>query len=165
MEFIFENPWLLFIVIGIITSIFNKATGNQGKQKGRQQRQPIQPQKDVNHSNSSPRREAKKNDALPAIPIPKKVINNIEKEYAERKKQAEETLHALKDTKRTLENKTQSFQTVSVRRSRRSDFISKKEEKPAFTIEKQKLAEGVVWAEILGPPRALNPHKSIRQKR
>ncbi|KOP83494.1 hypothetical protein ACFFHH_09715 [Cytobacillus solani] len=163
MEFIFENPWLLFIVIGIITSIFNKLTGNQGKQKSRPQRQPIQPQKGANHSTSSPIREVKKNEALPAIP--KKVINNIEKEYAERKKQAEETLHSLKDKQRALENKTQSLLAVSERGSMRLDFNSEKDEKPSFLIEKQKLAEGVVWAEILGPPRALNPHKSIRQKR
>lgn len=159
MDFLFENTWLIFIVIAIFTSLLNKAKGNQGKQNSRQ-RQPIQPRNVANQQKSGPIQEARNHDVTPVIPK-----RNIEKEYADRKKQAEEQMQVLKDKQKVLEKSAQSLQAASAMRSKRVDSSPKKEGKPAISIEKQKLVDGVVWAEILGPPRALSPHKSIRQQR
>lgn len=159
MEFLFDNLWLFAVVIGIITSLFNKAKGGQGKQNDRP-RQTVQPKNAANQQKGRPVQEARNKDVPPVMPR-----NNIEKEYSDRKKQAEEQLQALKDKQKDLVNTGQSLQMAPSRGSSRLDSVPYKEKKTAFSIEKQKLADGVVWAEILGPPRALNPHKSIRQKR
>lgn len=161
MEFLFENPWLIFIVIGIITSLFNKAKGGQGKQNNRPQRQPVQQKSTANQQEIRPVQEGRNKDVPPVMPK-----KHVEKEYADRKKQeAEAQLQALKNKQNELINTRNSLQMNSPRGSSRLDSIPYKEKKTAVSIEKQKLVDGVVWAEILGPPRALNPHKSIRQKR
>lgn len=160
MEFLFENPWLIFILIGIITSLFNKAKGGQGKQNNRPQRQPVQQKNTVNQQEIRPVQEVRDINVTPVIPR-----KNVEKEYSDRKKQAEAQLPALKDKQKDSMNTANSLKMDLPRGSSRLDSVSYKEKKTAVSIEKQKLVDGVVWAEILGSPRALNPHKSIRQKR
>ncbi|MGN7399697.1 hypothetical protein ACTHO0_07550 [Cytobacillus praedii] len=159
MEFLFENLWLFAVVIGIITSLFNKAKGGQGKQTNRP-RQSVQPQSAANQQKGRSQQEVRNKNVPPVMPK-----NNIEKEHSVRKKQAEEQIQALKDKQKDLVNTGQSLQMAPPRGSSRMDSVPYKEKKTALSIEKQKLADGVIWAEILGPPRALNPHKSIRQKR
>lgn len=86
----------------------------------------------------------------------------LEQQYTELKQAAEFSqpsvkLEPKKDKQETSLNKMESKKTNVIK--------DQKVNHPSFTPSNQDIIDGVIWAEILGPPRALNPHSPRRLTR
>lgn len=158
MEILFENPLILIVLIGIISSLFKKA-------KGERPESPIpRPRQRPHHRQSAePERAAMETSVEEALKEERQRQaereSRIEQENRKRKQQAEESMRALQNQRR----EAHSFRETA---SRPVELPAegKKEHGGRFTPEKQVLIDGIIWSEILGPPRAKNPHRSIKQK-
>ncbi|QED48684.1 hypothetical protein [Cytobacillus dafuensis] len=142
MESLFDFPIVFIIaIIGYIFSLFNK------KKKDNQQQH-----KNI-HSKRTPIPAQTFDQMLKKKPIQEKPHspNTLEAEYAEQKKQAE-----------TL---TERLQTVPSLPIKHSASLLQKGARSSFSPSQKQLVDGIIWSEIIGPPRALNPHKSMRIKK
>ncbi|MBS4191344.1 hypothetical protein KHA94_14235 [Bacillus sp. FJAT-49705] len=142
MEGLFEFPIIIIIaIIGYIFSIFKKRKkDNQGQHKNiHSKRTPI-PAYTFDQMSKKTQIQEK-----PLSP------NKIEAEYSERKKQAEDLIEQL-----------QIVQTLPIEHS---DSFLQKGTNSSFSPSQKQLVDGIIWSEIIGPPRALNPHKSMRIKK
>ncbi|UQX54382.1 hypothetical protein M5V91_00185 [Cytobacillus pseudoceanisediminis] len=86
----------------------------------------------------------------------------IEEEYRQRKQQAEESMKALQNQRRAAERKASKI----AKTASNTNAEHRKEPSGAgsFEFRKQSLADGIIWSEILGPPRSKNPHRSLNRK-
>ncbi|MBP2241672.1 hypothetical protein J2Z40_002244 [Cytobacillus eiseniae] len=152
MEFLMDNPFILFIIIAMLSSMFGKG---KGKNQQNQQKQ----------NQSRPRQAPVQSN--PIEPIPSEARNassQIKREYLERKRQEEKKRQEIKNRPPIMQEMSKKQAVKKEEKTLYNPSIVPVEKKPALSIEKQKLVDGVIWAEILGPPRALNPHRSINRK-
>lgn len=160
MEVLFENPFIILVILGFIFSLFKKKDGgNQGHKNAHPKpvhARPIEQQK--------PLYSEKRNTEL--RPAEEK-LNKHEREYLERNKQAESTMNALKEQQRLTEKRAELIQLAADNPVNEHSLpIDRKpiQSKASFSAGKQQLVDAVIWAEILGPPKARNPHRSLRRK-
>ncbi|PLR78117.1 hypothetical protein CU633_07605 [Bacillus sp. V3-13] len=144
MEFIFENPIFIVIVLGIISSLFNRLKDSGKDQKQKRPARPQAPKQSAPAPAPAPvvvHRETRDDKEMAA--------ERLENKYAELKKQAETKLQSLKEK-----------QQASAER-----IFPEKEEKgvKALDIDRQNLLNGVILAEVLGPPRAKRPHHPFKR--
>ncbi|WP_404329321.1 hypothetical protein [Mesobacillus maritimus] len=166
MEFLFENPLFIFILIGIISSLFKRVKGEQEQQPKR----PVRPEQQGPTWNSE--------DQMPAEPEPLKPMRtqpsiderleekrefggvpenpflDIQKKYEERRRENENKQSPRPNNLQsrtvvpTIQVKDQSVQGVSV----------------DLSPEPDRVIEGIAWAQVLGEPRSRNPHRTMRRK-
>ncbi|CEG27909.1 hypothetical protein [Bacillus sp. B-jedd] len=147
MERIFENPILLFIVIAFISSLFAKSKGSTEnkrrtlpdlKKELEETYREITRQEQPGHETAPPVRNHK--------PLhPKEKIKQAVKPAARG-----ETPPAMMERAKN---------PGSVRGSIRQEQTHANEEMPAIEpVTEKNLADAIVWAEILGPPRAKKPY-------
>lgn len=162
MQFLFENPILIFLLIGLISSIFKRSKGEE-KQKQRPKRpaQPIRPVQREPMSNSETsipeevdsrpmqRTQAQRQELRKAQPNPQSALLDIQKKYEERKKQEHEA------SRSTLNRPL--IQPEATKES--ASLESSMQLKP----EADRLIEGIAWAQILGEPRSKKPHRTMRR--
>lgn len=88
----------------------------------------------------------------------KSLLNSLEKEYNEKKKESyrKKQASSLKETKQ-VKNQIGQFPM-----SGKNDEPSKASE---LEVERQTLVNAVIWSEILGPPRAKVPYLQSKNKR
>lgn len=151
--------FIIIALIGIISSLYKrmKENNNNNNQKNRPQRT----------SASFPKKTVEEKPLHVPIDvqnIEKERVESIEKEYLKRKKQAEESMRALQEQKRAAQLKVQTFRNEATKSNDRSFHKADKEETAFTSTSKQTLVNGVIWSEILGPPRSKRPHSSIKGK-
>ncbi|RSD22737.1 hypothetical protein [Mesobacillus subterraneus] len=191
MELLFElfsNPIALFILIGVISSLFNKK-----KEERQPQRRPVrppgpaQPPGTARPPGPAPSRtrpaEARtepqtgrgrgseyeeERDVFggsrrrhePVEPAPvnsgNEVLSDLQKIYQERKRQAEAPQQTRSDKGRMAAD-----EAVSRLRQRREE--KQKQPEVVFQPDKEKLIEGLIWAEVLGKPRAKKPYNPVKR--
>lgn len=157
MEILLENPFILIALLAFISSFFKKKKGEQPENPNRPPQQRPQPQAErpaVEASIEEALKEEKRQQAERA--------SRIEEEYRRRKQQAEESMRTLQNQKRAAEKKVNSLREPAAKLVERPQ--TQKQTSGQFTPQKQALVDGVIWSEILGPPRAKNPHRSIQRK-
>ncbi len=179
---LFSNPIALFILIGVISSLFNqkKKDGNQP------QRRPVRPPGPVQQPRPAPARrqpaEAKMEPTPPVIvkdhdynprsenrraaetsrnarkqsPADSglEVLTDIQKKYQERKQQSEGSAEKKQQTGRMSASQT-SGRLNQKREQVQSEVV--------FQPDKDTLVEGLIWAEVLGKPRAKKPYNPARR--
>ncbi|MCH1624980.1 hypothetical protein [Fredinandcohnia quinoae] len=143
IEYVMGNSWMILILIGIISSVFSRF----GK---------------------------KESESTTPIPIPKPLRPFFEEEI-EKPKEATKQLHEPNTTHveevTVIENTNNLYQKYlelqdknSVENSQvREDtsqvisesLVSKRQTNKR--ISKNKVAEGIIWSEVLGPPRSKKP--------
>ncbi|MBT2677448.1 hypothetical protein J7E38_00465 [Bacillus sp. ISL-35] len=177
-----SNPIALFILIGVISSLFN-----QKKKDGSQQpqRRPVRPPGPVQPPRPAPARrqpaearteplrpEIEKNNDYnprsenrrPAEPSRDKrgqspvdsgveVLTDIQKKYQERKRQTEES------AKKQQTGRMSSSQTSGRLNQKREQVQTE----VVFQPDKDTLVEGLIWAEVLGKPRAKKHYNPSRR--
>ncbi|MDZ5470941.1 hypothetical protein SM124_04155 (plasmid) [Bacillus sp. 31A1R] len=170
MEFLFENPFILVVLIGIISSLFKRMKGEQPEE---QQKRPtpkpvVQKRKRIEEQNPTLAQEIemqrqKEQQRQQEHHQGRNKFERIEKQYQEKKKQAEEKIAAMKKQQLVSEKKSQRMSSTSRMNSATKDHVVTPQEDTSFyQVDEKKLADAVVWAEILGPPRAKNPHRARR---
>jgi len=159
------NPIVIFVLIGILSSLFNKAKGNG---QNNQQRRPVRPVSKPAEMDGpvkaqrEPRREPHPVQTRTVKPQPDKTdrepveASSIQKVYQERMQQAEKV-----DSKpRAADRNRLSSEGATVRSS-----LSGAKEEPVldFQPDQDRLIEGLIWAEVLGQPRAKKPYSPGRR--
>jgi hypothetical protein len=165
MEALFDllgNPVIIFIVIGILSSLFNKAKGNG---KDQQHRRPVRPAgKPVvmnvpPETKREPRPAPRPVQTRPARHMPVKAeqrtsqATDIQKVYEERKQQADIT-----------ENRQRPAVSGRLSSDADSGRLRRTKEKPEYSFQfepdQDRLIEGLIWAEVLGKPRSKKPYQT-----
>ncbi|WP_423407443.1 hypothetical protein AABM38_16870 [Heyndrickxia sp. MSNUG] len=159
------NPFVIFVLIGILSSLFNKAKGkghnNQPPRPVRPASKPAGMDGPVKAQRES-RREPRPVQSRAAKPQPDKTAgeaveaSSIQKVYQERKRQAE-----MSESKpRTADRGRLSTEDAAVSPRHTGD---KEEPVLDFRPDQDRLIEGLIWAEVLGQPRAKKPYSPGRR--
>ncbi|WP_170007713.1 hypothetical protein [Bacillus fonticola] len=152
-----SNPFLLVVIIGLVSTVFGKMKGGQTEGNQPPKRQPRRPQRDMESKTAS------------EVPHPTK-----RQKEAQRPSLSEANIgdssptNALSDVERDLQSlrrKQEKFATKARQLSAESN--NKLQPRPSNQqqnkgISLQNAKQGVVWAEILGPPRSKRPHHRMR---
>lgn len=161
MEFIFQNPIFIIVIIGYIISFFMKNKKNQTQhQKGDRSKpstaeifkqfQDRTPTLDTGKLEEQQRQQAEQSQKL-------------EKESLEREWKAAARSNALKEHKQIAEKRAELItEAESPALSSKVLPTNSKGSNKTMSPSKKQLIDGIIWSEIIGPPRALNPHKSIK---
>ena len=181
---LFSNPIALFILIGVISSLFNKkkTDGQQpqsrpvrppgpmqppgpARQPASARRQPaearIEPMPKVEKDNGplyDTRREAgRSRDAGKHDPgeAGVEIVNDLQKVYLERKHQADEQVNKERSGNGRMSAGESSGRLKQKREQYESEVV--------FQPDKDTLVEGLIWAEVLGKPRAKRPYNPVRR--
>lgn len=86
----------------------------------------------------------------------------IEQEYRQRKQQAEQSMKALQSQQRAAERKASAISRTA---ANTKAYPVEASGAGKYEPQKQSLVDGIIWSEILGPPRSKNPHRSLNRKR
>lgn len=160
MEFIFENPILLFLLIGLISSLFKKVKGEQEQQPKRPMRteqqghashsedpmsaEPLEPMRTQRPKSEKPLNEWETSS------VPENPFIDLQKKYQERREAA---THPPKQKDEIAQP------TVQIQKDEIADGIS-----IDLRPEADRLLEGIAWAQVLEPPRARNPYRTARRR-
>ncbi len=165
MEILFENPIFLIAILWAIASFFNKSKASNSNQQQKNARpeartseQQIQPKPNESRKVNSPRSRLEQ--------MAKEMADRLEKEYMEKRQIAESTRRQATNHSSPIEKQPQPVYIKVEQPVEKKVVVEEKTiaSQHSYSIEKQKIIDGVVWAEILGPPRALNPHRSLKRK-
>jgi flagellar biosynthesis GTPase FlhF len=159
LEFLLENPFILIAVIAFISSFFKK----------KKEEKPVkQAPRSAQQEN---RTQAERTSADPALAEvleeeKRKLTEKsrrIEEEYRQRKQQAEQRMKALQNQQRAAERKASAISKTAS--NTKKGYPAEASGAGKFEPRKQSLVDGIIWSEILGPPRSKNPHSSLNRKR
>jgi hypothetical protein len=155
LEFILENPFILVVLIGIISSLFSKAkrSGNTNPAERRGNPEPERdPYADAGY-------EPEEKADVPLQKAGKQALESMETYYQEKKEQAEERARRLADRQELLERRVQNSRRTADKPERNLPA----EPSSRTSVSREKLADAIVWSEILGPPRSKNPRRLHRR--
>jgi hypothetical protein len=164
MEFLFQNPFLILILLAYLFSLFGKRKKQQAQQQRNSQPRHVQTKRAPAERGSELKRQLDT-----AIREFKNLTENRQyTEQAESVQPVEQDKNELKEQSENRKPKAQAVkreaeqQKVSVSPSKPVEMASEKEEHVSLAPTDKQLVEGIIWSEILGPPRSLNPHRSVR---
>lgn len=150
MDFLFENPFIIVILIGIISSFFKKQK-NESKPNTKEPKPFIE---------SIPKRiqevleEFESSKAEPA--------NTMQTDYLEAKKQAEAKITQLQEQQKKYMEKVEELETEKhINEHKAFQVENEAGTKNRLTIDKENLTDAIIWSEILGPPRSKKRHRSM----
>lgn len=136
MHEILTNPLVIAAVIGIISAIFGKKSKDE--KQGAKKRPVPQAQKQP--------AEQHKPEEVPVV--------SEENPFEQKRREAENRLAETKQTFKGLERE------LTVVRSRNASL-----KKNVLKVNKDTAVQGVIFGEVLGPPRAKKPHNTMRSIR
>lgn len=156
LDFLFDNPFLLIILIGIISSLLKK----DKKEDRKKPRGTLEPKPFV-EGKRLPEPEIfriPKEKPVQKVEVPR--TKAIEKDYVNKKKEAEKRITALKEQQsKILEEERGSVATHNTPTHQKKAELSKSDTPMSFN--EGNLIEGIIMSEVLGPPRSKRPHRSI----
>lgn len=156
------NPVLIFIVIGILSSLFNKAKGNGQDQQKRRPARPVGKPEVMNmpaETKYKPKPAPRPASPRPAQQTPVQAkptavqVNDVQKVYQERKQEAVTT-----ESRQRAASSGRLTANTEPGRLRRAEASTE----PSFQFEpdQDRLIEGLIWAEVLGKPRSKKPYQT-----
>jgi hypothetical protein len=142
LEFLFENPIILIAIIGMIASFLKRLKSTPNEDAPNKQ----QP-------------EWKKVFDLPEMTYEELPKEEVKREYVAPPVKVATDLYHIEKAKEKTDSK------VAISSEKIRDIIAEGEIKDEIEItpKKQQLVNGIVWSEILGPPRALKQHSHKRR--
>lgn len=158
MEFLLENPFILIAVIAFISSFFKK----------KKEEKPVKqaPRSVQQENRTQAERTSADNTLAEVLEEEKKKLTEksrrIEEDYRQRKQQAEQSIKALQSQERAAERRASA---ISGTAANTKAYPMEASGAGKFEPQKQSLVDGIIWSEILGPPRSKNPHRSLNRKR
>ncbi|WP_338470295.1 hypothetical protein R4Z10_16025 [Niallia sp. XMNu-256] len=153
MEILFENPLIVIILIGVISSLFKNRDKSEkqespAKRVEADRHKPTQKSGDVFQEMREIFKETSRTFQEEIKPERQFSEKQSEKKIAEVKVVLEEELPSLSEKP----DKQHAPQTIQ------------QQQLKEFKVDESKLAEAVIWAEILGPPRAKKPYSHNRSR-
>lgn len=156
MKFLLENPFILVVLLGIISSFYKQMKGSVGddSQKRKQPKPFVQ-----GNSNEQSKPFFDFGELQRKIEQSQQEIKRPERKKVAPKKKLDETISAYKEQQVPIEKKAGRPQTGRLNQPR---AVQKVQVEKTITVSNQTLRDAVVWAEILGPPRAKQAYNRRR---
>ncbi|WP_147532403.1 hypothetical protein [Bacillus marasmi] len=164
MEFFFDNPFILVILIGIISSLFKKnKEAQQEKQKGnkpkpvRTEEAPAPVRKNrpsraqQQNPSKSPRSKQPRQTSRERDLARENQTDVMDQRYAALKIHQEEPYH----TNSAMESAPTQERNLIYR----DDEQNKQR---TLNVDSNALVDGLIWSEVLGPPRAKKAHRAVK---
>lgn len=162
-------------MIGVISSLFKDKSKDQNKRRPVRPAQPAPPINRPEEPQTHPRYDRRRgigsedtrevyketgngqegNQTSPAHDGPE-LLNDIQKIYQERKRHADDNSAAQQPAR-------SGRMTTGVSGGRVRQKIERKEPEVSFQPDRDTLIEGLIWAEVLGKPRAKKPYHPARR--
>ncbi len=163
LEFLFENPLLIIIILALISSAFKKGVSGEEKRKTArpsgpfpENPLPVEPEPMM----------FPKFEPEPQMPVFEEPP--AEKSFREKRKQIEEKLAALKEQEAALAEKAErihNFAEIETQwQHMKKEKAAKREAEFPLELDKPGLVNGIILSEVLGPPRAKRPHRSLDRR-
>ncbi|WP_226526399.1 hypothetical protein [Metabacillus niabensis] len=154
---IISNP----IVWAFLVWLFSRLFTNKNNEEENKPEVPGQPK-----NRQEPRQNPRQNPRPTARPVPKPVMTTVESKRNEGSKPPLQTVQeAYEKMKQRSSEKEIEVRVVkeqpkpkSVMPQERTLSVNRNVRQNPLVIDQNKAAQGVIWSEILGPPRAKNPH-------
>jgi hypothetical protein len=143
LQFILDNPIFVIFIIGMIVSFFKKT------KEGNSQNQPAESDWKKMLGIPETINDNQPTDLNPRTEM-KSEIGNLTQEYYEIKTKSEVYQPQVREQRRNT-------RAVPLKKNEDVTLITK-DEIIDLTPNKENIIEGIVWSEILGPPRALKSH-------
>lgn len=147
MDFLLDNPLIIAILVGIISSIFKKRK-NETKPTKKKSKNFWETVQLPNFDSSPEVKPLQKAEVYREETV--QPVRTIQEDYLEAQRKAD----LLKRDAMDIE------QNVKSNEAKRSYEASASQAKNDFEVDSNKLADAIIWSEILGPPRARRPHRS-----
>lgn len=175
IEFIFQNPFVMLILIGILTSLFGKKKQEEQKQRQRQRSNPqgrpapqpievpwenyeLDPIEDepVNHSKNSGKQtqaQGRENHRTPRSIewYDESTVNSTQPASSTPIETYVERVQVAPANRSVLPTAKQDSKRSSTQGHRAIDFKH---------INGQNVVQGIIWSQVLGAPRSREPHRS-----
>lgn len=185
IEFIVQNIFFVAIVIGGLISMFNRMSGNgQQEEQKRSQRQqrPVQKQEKVDWREIFRQEEADTKPARPrqptfagsaqseeevsrqATPVATQVENGMDNVLGEQQ-ELQERYEQARLRKEEASRKIRQERTNEGRSDGEHSRTSGSLDLQLNRLSSTEAMKAVVWAEVLGRPRARQPHSTFARKR
>ncbi|HLR72185.1 MAG TPA: hypothetical protein VK085_12245 [Pseudogracilibacillus sp.] len=159
-EFIFANFFIVIIIVAAIINFFNKANKQEKKQERRRQVPKRQHIPDVRKENI-PRAERTVQQAQKQIDRTKEsVTKSVDEQRQEQFDRLRRQYQTVADDKEHVEQKSRRSNM-----ERQHAYQEQVDVKLEDRFTAKGLIEGVIMAEVLGPPRGLKPYKNIVSQR
>ncbi|MCQ6273634.1 hypothetical protein JMM81_01415 [Bacillus sp. V3B] len=147
-EFFFDNPFILIILIAVLSSLFKK---RKGKTESKER---------TYHP-----KENKQTKPISSFDEVKEIFKEVTRSFSE-----ETTSSDRKIEKPIVHQKTEElYQQMATDKQLKSVEpqslpIQEKPESKEIDLDQTKLVDAVIWSEILGPPRAKKPYMKSRYR-
>ncbi|TKC19957.1 hypothetical protein [Robertmurraya kyonggiensis] len=151
MDFLLDNPLIIAILVGIISSIFKKRK-NETKPTKKKSKNFWETVQLPNFDSSSEVKPLQKVEVYREEHV--QVDRTLQEDYLEAQRKADLLKRDAVDIK----------QNIRLNEVKLNPEPSTHQEKNDFQVDSNKLADAVIWSEILGPPRARKPHRSMYVK-
>ncbi|MBT2643738.1 hypothetical protein J7I80_15960 [Bacillus sp. ISL-41] len=183
MEILFElfsNPIALFILIGVISSLFNKKKSDGQPPQRRPVRPPgpmqqpgparqprpaparrqpaearVESRSEIEKDNRRESTRSRDSEKQVSGETGAEIINDLQKVYLERKLQSEEQMNKERASKGRMSAGESSGRLKQKREQEEPEVV--------FEPDRDTLVEGIIWAEVLGKPRAKRPYNPVRR--
>ncbi|WP_338451572.1 hypothetical protein R4Z09_06745 [Niallia oryzisoli] len=157
MEILFDNPFIVIILIAVIFSLFK----NKKKAAQDQKRNMGYPTAKKPVRSSSPFDEMKDIFKEVTRTLSEESQTPMKKNEEMHREKNENEAHPLKDTFKQKNVVTENNKgiTTGTPHVPAPQSISMEKKENGMKIDESTLVDAVVWAEILGPPRAKNPYQ------
>ena len=165
IDVILGNLWLVIIVIGVISSMF-------GKKRSPDQQPQNSPRSAVPSAETrgQPKRMTMKEVYRQAVQEIEKQLDpsggaeGSKTEIQEAASKAEAAAERAEEQRKTFEKKRKQAEAARTQQLSRPAIGD--EDSPIYVkdlqVSRERLAEGMILSEILGPPRSKKPHRSRR---
>ncbi|WP_019154560.1 hypothetical protein [Robertmurraya massiliosenegalensis] len=160
MQFLLDNPFIIIILLGILSSLFKK---NKEQPTNKRPTRQASPTSTESSPPSNPMAEIFKEFIEVEEEKPAKPLYN---EYIDTKKEAEAKIAALREQQKQYAERANRMNTQSRMNIETKPIMVTETTNSGrtFNVEGEKLADAIIWSEILGPPRAKKPHRSMNYR-
>lgn len=156
MEWLFENPLLIIIILAAISSALKKGKSVEEKRQSTpptRERKPLQEQRSMTFPKQQPN----------SMPV-KSETSKAENQLSQKRKQIEKRMAVLKEQELELAEKAERIRKVEHVQTDRQERRAAPKVAHSIQLDKESLVNGIILSEILGAPRAKKPHRSLYRR-
>lgn len=161
MKFLLDNPFILVILIGILSSFYRQLKGSNSDDQKRKSAIPKQKPATLVGQNNPMRGPAKSHKPVRA--------QASQAPNRQKRRDIEHTV-MLEDLYSDAKNTIQQSSLLNQEHINRGaaptaahiDDVEPSNKK-SLSINQERLIDGLIWSEVLGPPRAKRPHRAGRK--
>jgi hypothetical protein len=160
LEFLFENPFLVIVLIAVISSFFRKKKDNPNTQG----RTPTQAGGGQNKRLSSPIEEARDIFKEFSRSLQEQQSKPLPRKTMDKQFQSDRKMEESQKVEQPAASDVNAPETLPVRNEMTRPPIGlelepKTAPKKELKVQEEQLIDAIIWSEILGPPRTKKPYR------